>query len=333
MKLEFKKLSVVIVTAVLLSTLLGTQLVSTASADTQEIMGKLAKADYRIRIPDNWEGNLVVVCRGYSPEVPTSWNPNSFWQLLGQGYMIAESNYGVGGYCVKEGVIRTHQLTEYVLDHYPVTGKVLLVGMSMGGNIALELGVKYPHLYDGVLDIAGTKDLKTQYYDKMYYASLTDYAELAAAIIANGGAVPAFPLVPPYVVTPEGWPGTDLEFQLFVFREFCLGSAGDIADACGGTPDEKPKAYERVSPTFSAADLAIPTITVHGTKDTLVPYSASVAFEAAVAANGASDLYRLYTVVNGEHCNMPVMQKTPVCIPLLLDWVENGNPAPATTPW
>jgi len=329
MKLKSKKFSVVIAVVVMLSTLLGTQFISTASAATQVITGKLGRADYRIRIPDNWEAsgrNLVVFCRGYSHEVPTSWNPNSFWQLLGQGYMIAESNYGEGGYCVQEGMIRTHQLTEYVLDHYPVSGKVLLLGISMGGNIALLLGTKYRHLYDGVLDVAGTKNLKSQYDVKMYYASLTDDAELAAAIIANGGVVPPFPIS--YSVPPP------LSNQLAAFRVFQLSAAGAIANACGGnTPEEKPKAYERFSPTFSAADLAIPTITIHGDKDAIVPYFESVEFEAAVAANGASDLYRLYTVVGGEHADMPVMLKIPVCMPYLLDWVENGNPAPATAPW
>jgi pimeloyl-ACP methyl ester carboxylesterase len=328
MKLKCKKFSVVIVVAVMLSTLIGTQFVSTASAVSwQVITGKLGRANYRIRIPNNWDGDLVIYCRGYSPQVPTSWSPNSFNQLLNQGYMFAESTYGKGGVCIKEGVIRTHQLTEYILDHYPVTGKVLLLGISMGGNIALQLGAKYPHLYDGVLDICGGKDSAAQYDDKMYYASLTNDDDLIAALISKGSAVPPFPFVPPYFPPP-------LSDQLAAFREYCLTSGGDIAIACGGnTPEEKPKAYERISPTFSAADITIPTITVHGDKDGLVPYSQSIAFEAAVAANGRLNLYRLYTVVGGEHANMAMLSKIPVCMPYLLDWVENGNPAPATPPW
>jgi len=241
--------------------------------------------------------------------------------------MLAESTYGEWGYCVKEGVIRTHQLTEYILDHYPVTGKVLLLGISMGGDVALQLGAKYPQLYDGVLDICGTKDAAAQYNDKMLYSSLTNDNDLIAALIAKGSAVPPYPFGNiPNLPT--------LSDQLAAFRGFCLTSGGDIALACGGnTPEEKPKAYERISPTFSAADLTIPTITVHGDKDGLVAYSQSIAFEAAVAANGDSNLYRLYTVVGGEHANSPVRAKIPVCMTLLLDWVENGNPAPATPPW
>ena len=204
-------------------------------------------------------------------------------------------------------------------------GKVFLVGISMGGNVALQLGAKYPRLYDGVLDICGTKDSAAQYDDKMYYASLTNNEDLEAALISKGSLVPPFP-ISAYVPPP-------LSVQLAAFRGYCLSSAGNLAIACGGTPEEKPKAYERISPTFSAADLAIPTITVHGDKDGLVAYSQSIAFEAAVAANGDSNLYRLYTVVGGEHANMPVISKIPVCMPYLFNWVENGIPAPATPPW
>jgi len=326
-KMNNKTILILTLTFLMLFTIIASPLIASVQADTfTEIKGKLGGADYRIRIPDNWDGDLVIFCRGYSHTVPTSWKPDSFYQLLGQGYMLAESTYGEGGYCVKEGVIRTHQLTEYILDHYPVTGKVLLLGISMGGDVALQLGAKYPHLYDGVLDICGTKDAAAQYNDKMYYVSLTNDEDLIAALIVKGSAVPPYPFA--NVVPPP------LSDQLAAFRRYCLTSGGDIAIACGdNTPEEKPKAYERISPTFSAADITIPTITVHGDKDGLVAYSQSIAFEAAVAANGDSNIYRLYTVVNGEHANPPVVSKIPVCMPYLLDWVENGNPAPATPPW
>ena len=323
-----KKILIHNLTFLMLFTIIASPLILSVQADTfTEITGKLGHADYRIRIPDSWSGNLVVFCRGYTHTVPTSWPPDYYTSpIFDQGYMIAESNYGEGGYCVKEGVIRTHQLTEDVLDNYPVTGKVLLLGVSMGGCIALQLGAKYPKLYDGVLDICGTKDLAGSYEDKIYYASLTNDDDLIAALIAKGSAVPPYPFG---LVVPS-----PLSNQLAAFRGYCLTSGGDIALACGGnTPEEKPKAYERLSPTFSAADLTIPTITVHGDLDGLVPYSQSVAFEAAVAANGDSNLYRLYTVVGGEHADSPVRAKMPVCMSLLLDWVENGNPAPATAPW
>ena len=342
MQLNYKKISVVIMIAVLLSTLAATLFISTATAavTVNEITGKLGGADYRIRIPSNWEStgsNLVIYCRGYSHTVPTSFSATAFLMLLGQGYIVAESSYGVGGYCVQEGMIRTHQLTEYILDHYAVTGKVLLMGISIGGNIALQLGAKYPDLYNCVLYISGSKDLSTQYDDKIAFAALTDDSALQAALIAKGSASTPYPFKFPYNSNPAlGYPYiyATLNSALNDFRSYCTVSANDIKLACGGnTPQEKMKAYEKISPTFSASDLKIPTITIHGDKDGLVPYSQSLGFKATVQSNGDLDLYRLYTVINGEHANPSVTSKIPICMPYLLNWVENGVPAPATMVW
>jgi len=279
----------------------------------------LGGANNTIKIPDNWNGKLVVLCRGYSSIA--GFNPNTIPLdtlsplFIVKGYATAASNYGEGGYCVKEGVIRTHQLTEYVLDNYGVTGNVYLAGISMGGNIVLQLGAKYPELYDGVLDICGSKDLAAQYTDKMYYASIADDIALGKEVVDRGGVNPPYPLP-----------------TIAAFRDYCLTSGTEIALACGGTPAEKPKAYERISPTFNAADIALPTITVHGTADALVPYSTSIEFMNAVVAEGQSSLYRIYKVVGGQHANTPVLGQISPRFDQLVNWVENGVLPPASTP-
>jgi pimeloyl-ACP methyl ester carboxylesterase len=234
--------------------------------------------------------------------------------LISGGTAFAESSYGEGGYCVKEGVIRTHQLTEYIIDKYHVTGKVYLLGISMGSTIALELGAKYPDLYDGVLDICGPKDLKYQYTQKMNYLSLNNQ-DLSAALIAKGAKDPPYP-----------------SSTISAFRDSCLITTIDLAIACRGTPDEKPQAYERISPTYSATGLSIPTITLHGTADGEVDYSTSITFMNAVVAAGHSDMYRLYKVNGGEHADSAVIsQLWPGLLRLIL-WVEYGIPAPPSAP-
>ena len=40
------------------------------------------------------------------------------------------------GFCMKEGMTHTLQLTAYVMDNFRVTGQVFLIGLSMGGQIA-----------------------------------------------------------------------------------------------------------------------------------------------------------------------------------------------------
>ncbi len=133
-----------------------------------EYVGTLGGANFVVRIPDNWNGMLIVGCHGYS--YPT-WNPDyqfalyggSLFNAINSGFAYAASSFGEGGYAVKEGMLHTHQLTEWVIDNFHVTDKVILVGASMGGTISLLLGEKYPELYDGVLDICGGKDLTARY--------------------------------------------------------------------------------------------------------------------------------------------------------------------------
>jgi hypothetical protein len=328
---NIRKLFVTTVITAMLLTALGAQFVATASAavTVQQISGKLGGADYLIRIPSNWRGDLVVFCRGYShliSDVDLVFWANSWNTLINNGFAFAESNFGAGGMSIKEGVIRTHQLTEYVINNYQVTGKIILVGGSMGGNAVLELGAKYPDLYDGVLDMFGSKDMAAQYYDKVYFASLTDDNELQKALEDRGAIVPPFPLAPPALNLP-------LSSLLQAFRTFSSQGAEDIELACGGTPDEKTKAYERISPMFSATDIAIPTITLHGTADGLVPYQQSVEFRDAVVVAGHGNLYRLYTVTRGQHGDSLMTAKMPTCFMLLYNWVKNGVPAPQIQPW
>jgi pimeloyl-ACP methyl ester carboxylesterase len=244
-------------------------------------------ANYVLRIPDSWNGMLVICCRGYShtpiADVKSSLPFSSMApELLEQGFAVASSDYGVGGYCVPEGVNSTYQLTECIIDNYNVTGRVFLVGASMGGAVVLLLGEKYPELYSGVVDLFGVKETIEQYETKTRWGILND-TELEAELTALTAPVPPFM-----------FPSLD------TLRLFCNTSSTDIASELGGTPEDEQEAYEVVSPLYNA-NISIPVITVHGTSDALVPYSQSVAYQEAVANAGRSSLYRLYPVEGGQH--------------------------------
>ncbi len=282
-----------------------------------ETIGNLGGADFMIRMPNpitNWNGGIVIYCRGYLPGLPSitkvlSANDPTSSTLISLGYAVAFSNYGEGGMCYQKAMIRTHQLTEWISDNFDVTGKIYVIGVSMGGGLALELGAKYPDLYDGVLDLCGPKDLIDQYYDGLYLYSLS-YEDLAIEL-ANRGASP----IP----------------NLVFVKYFISLSGNDTIIECGGTPESKPKAYERISPTYSALEVTVPTITLHGTRDYTVPDAQSVAYKNAVAAAGYSDLYRLYLATDARHGDAALfaqMFQAPYnAFYQLTDWVENGFPA------
>jgi hypothetical protein len=192
------------------------------------------------------------------------------WGFLEKGYAYAASSFGEGGFPIQKAMIRTHQLTEYVINNYGVTGKVFLCGVSMGGAIVLLLGEKYPDLYDGVLDVVGLKDVTNAY--------------ITCETLINS---PAFPSMPA------------------MMQAFLLQAVADYEAECGGTVYDKPKAYERISPTCHA-DISIPTISVHGAQDPMVPMPHALLYGAAVAEAGCSEYYKMYVADPCMHADAPV---------------------------
>jgi pimeloyl-ACP methyl ester carboxylesterase len=201
-----KIISIVLVTLLALAIIPATfPMVLTASAATPtytDINGTLNGANYTARFPsslNNWNRVLVVYCRGYSHTIPSgpliqNATGTSNWALgcVSVGAAFAITDYGAGGYCVQKGMNATYELTQYLVSTYKVA-KVYLVGVSMGGKIALLLGEKYPKVYSGVLDISGGKNTTDFYNRCARIAAMTNDTELAAWIQTMGAPVPPFP--------------------------------------------------------------------------------------------------------------------------------------------
>jgi len=260
-----------------------------------------------IRIPDDWNGGLVVLCRGSSQvevspnEIPLDTQSKAYVSV---GAATAANHFSFGsGFSIKDAIIRTHQLTEYVVDNYGVSGAVFLVGVSFGGQVALMLGEKYPELYNGVLDIVGPKDYITGYEWLKHCADLS-IPELIAEFTALN--------LSPFPHTFES------------FQQYCLTTTAKMeADGI----EEKTKPFERYSPVYHA-DIQIPVITIAGAHDAIVPLSQHYAYQAAVAEAGHADLYRLVIVPNGAHFDFPVQQQIGPCMQTLYTWVVDGVPPP-----
>jgi len=267
--------------------------------------GKLGKGDYVIYMPESWNGRFVIGCTGYNyfqdPHPEFLFDPHAKW-LVSEGYAFAASNY-IGGeraYAVKEGIIRTHQLTQYVVDKYDVTDKIFLFGISMGGQIALNLAHKYPDLYSGVLDVCGAKDAYGHYAYSQLWTTKT-VAELRVIF---------------------GFPESVDDSVIAGLKIFFATVLADTIEEYGGTIEEKPQAYERYDPVYHA-DLQVPTISLVGGIDLLVPLSCHLTYQAAVTACGCSDLYELDIVPTGGHADIPIQTKIPAKLLELIAWSDS----------
>jgi pimeloyl-ACP methyl ester carboxylesterase len=136
--------------------------------------GVLGDAAYRIRVPEEWNGTLVVFCHGYRPVIGGGTEPAIAHRpnyevtgtpgdidteieeaLINEGYALAGSSYSSNGYAVSEAIAETLELTNYFKSKVGSPDKVLLSGFSMGGLIVTKLVEMYPETYDGALSACG----------------------------------------------------------------------------------------------------------------------------------------------------------------------------------
>jgi pimeloyl-ACP methyl ester carboxylesterase len=105
-------------------------------------------AGYRIEVPSNWNGSLVMIAHGFRGNVPelTVDNPNIRAYLLANGFAWAASSYYRNFYDVRAGVLSTNALARHFNT---VTGlapeRYFIHGGSMGGHVAAAAIEQFPN--------------------------------------------------------------------------------------------------------------------------------------------------------------------------------------------
>ena len=121
--------------------------------------GTLNGAPFRIRVPENWNGTLLVFAHGYGrwPEPAVAPPPIPVEErLLALGYAMAGSAFRNPGMSIKEGIQNTLALTGYFRGHVGSPDRVILWGFSMGGLITQASIEKYPGIYDAGIPMCAT---------------------------------------------------------------------------------------------------------------------------------------------------------------------------------
>lgn len=98
-------------------------------------------AIYRIEVPDDWNGTLIMWAHGFRGDEPERLRVDNHplrEYLLAQGYAWAASSYSANFYDVRAGLVDTNKLA---LAFGEITGlsepsRYLISGFSMGGHVA-----------------------------------------------------------------------------------------------------------------------------------------------------------------------------------------------------
>jgi hypothetical protein len=291
-------------------------------------------SQFVVRLPDDWNGRLVVsgapgTRRQYANDfVIGDW-------VLAQGYAFASTDKGntgaafyrdgsAPGGSIREWHHRVTQLTKatkkVVAEHYGVRPRrTYMFGISNGGYLTRWQIENRPGLYDGGLDWEGTL-LRAEGPNLLTYlpAALKHYPAYAAtgdqgahdAIIAAGfapGSEFLWPFHHSYYwdltqriyreeLDPE-WDGA-----LDAGVPFCPSGSVPSCDA-DYDYSSRPKAVkDAVRSVQLTGRIGKPLLTVHGTLDTLLPpATSSDAYDDLVERAGRDARHRYYLVEDGTH--------------------------------
>lgn len=160
-----------------------------------EDVGNIADAPYRIEIPADWNGRLVMLQHGYEPVgVPRQqpWPQNEAAPIfLSMGYAVAASGYSAQGWAVAEAINDVDSVYRHFLSTYGTPKATYLVGVSLGGHISLATLEQRGDAYAGALSYCGVNLPAAMVFDDGIVTPLValDHYFPQALALADGGLV------------------------------------------------------------------------------------------------------------------------------------------------
>lgn len=154
---------------------------------TTRLFGVHANAGYRIEVPDNWNGELVLYAHGFRGDGPqlTVSNPRIRNFLVAQGYAWAASSYSKNRYDVKAGVKDTLALLQFFNGQVGKPSRVYIHGHSMGGHVTGVAVEQYPQLFAGAMPMCGVMG------DSDLFDYFLDFNLVAQAVVNFPAQFPA----------------------------------------------------------------------------------------------------------------------------------------------
>jgi pimeloyl-ACP methyl ester carboxylesterase len=153
------------------------------AATPVDVSGELSGAPYRIVVPANWNGTLLVHAHGYRDaadhpgevddrSAPVAPSAALEPVLLAQGYALAGSAYASNGWAVQDGISDTRRLVSHFRGAVGTPSRTLLWGFSMGSVVTLALAEQTAGHFDGYLAACAVGAGTTRAWDGAVATSL-----------------------------------------------------------------------------------------------------------------------------------------------------------------
>lgn len=341
-----------------LGSLAALGLVGQAKVEVGEING----APFRIDVPANWNGSLVLYCHGYGG--PTKYDdkqPLAATQKVftDMGYALAQSAYSARGWAVKEALGDTEALRQYFVRKYGKAKHTFVTGHSMGGITTLGVIETFPAQFDAAMPICGPLEpsligLKKRVFDSLvifdyYYPGVIGSPVKISDTLTAESLKAAIDADPKKREAVRRWMELATEPEVAGVVGFFAAIQKELMVHAGGNPftnedtiyfgtDDNvavnrgvkryaadPAAEEYMRHYYAPSGrLVRPTLALHTVYDQLVPSWASNAYDDMVQQQGSANFYVKRFVVRPGHCAVNG-DETKHAFEDLVKWMETGK--------
>lgn len=164
---------------------------ASAVAQPSEHTGTIDGAPWRLDVPENWNGELVVYMHGYAPAeqpIPEVMPRNGYegW-LFERGFAVAQSDYSARGWAVAEALEDTEAMRRHVVGLLGQPKRTWAMGHSMGGHLVLGTLETHGAAYDGGLALCGANAPAEELFNGPLLGALAVFEYRHPGVLAPGG--------------------------------------------------------------------------------------------------------------------------------------------------
>jgi len=141
-----------------------------------ELSGEIHGAPYRIRVPETWNGTLLIFAHGYRDKADHPGEidnrnadvaPSAALEapLLAQGFALAGSAYKDNGWAIKDAIQDVKDLAVFFRENVGQPQHTILVAASLGTFVGFKSMEQFGGIYDGALCLCGVGAGATRLWD------------------------------------------------------------------------------------------------------------------------------------------------------------------------
>jgi pimeloyl-ACP methyl ester carboxylesterase len=147
-----------------------------AKAAPLDLSGEIDGAPYRIRVPEVWNGTLLIFAHGYRDKADHPGEvdnrnadvaPSAALEapLLAQGFALAGTAYKDNGWAIEEAIQDVKNLAVFFRDNVAQPQRTIIVAASMGTFVGFKSMEQFGGIYDGALCLCAAGAGATRLWD------------------------------------------------------------------------------------------------------------------------------------------------------------------------